>query len=252
MSDVLRGDLAERRRINSRFSLRAYAKILSISPAHLSLILANKRAVTAKSAIKISAKLGLAPTETMALIQGSASEDDHDLRVLSKSEFSLISHWYYFAILGIANLKTNSSNPKWVAKRLGILLDVAKRALSELIEHGHIEIKGGQLRQCSEPLRTQDDVSDAAVRRYHKQNLNLAADRIDQIEPELREFATMTIPVDPKRIRSAKALLRKFREEFSSEISRGNKSEVYNLCIQFFPVTILPSKTLDSKKKVNS
>lgn len=164
--------------------------------------------------------------------------------LLSLQEFNPISEWYYFAILGLANLKVNSKNPVWISRRLGLPLGLVQRAYKDLVKNGHICETGEQFRQIKQDYRTgDDDVAAFRIQRYHKQNLQLAADKLDQVPPELREYCTMSIPLNPKKIKAAKAMLRKFREEFSEEISQGHKSELYNLCIQFFPVTQLNSES---------
>jgi transcriptional regulator with XRE-family HTH domain len=238
-SEFLRQDYAEKRKKNSRFSLRSYAKTLRISPSHLSQILADKRKVNAKSALMISECLGLTPSESFALLNGGPGKYSFFSlkKILSIDEFSLISEWYYYAILGVANLKTNSTNMNWLAKKLSLPQTLVQKAYKELIKHQHLIEEAGQFRQSSEFHRTSDDIPSFKIRRYHKQNLHLASEKLDQIPTELREYCTMTIPINPKRMKAAKELIRKFREEFSEELARGNKTEVYNLCIQFFPLT---------------
>ncbi len=241
--EVLEHDFREKRASNPRFTLRSYARSLSVSPGHLSQILSGKRAVKPASALKLGARLGLAPSETLALSTSSpygpgARAPRHEpKRVLSTKEFSPIARWYYFAILGLANLSENVADPRWIAEELEIPVGEARRAFELLLENGYITKRGGGFIQATDALRTRDDVPAAAVRSYHQQNLAIASRKLDTVEVELREFASMTFPINPKRIATAKRLIRKFKEELLDELMVGRRSEVYTLCIQFFPVT---------------
>lgn len=235
-------DLAHRRAQNPRFSLRAYAKVLGLSAPHLSQILANKRKVTPRSAMQISENLGLSPSETLDVMGATAPSSLGPYRVLDSTEFNPISEWYYYAILGLANLKSNVADPRWIARRLNLSLPIAERAFEKLLSYQHIEVVRGHFRQCTSPLRTKDDVPSAAIRQYHRQQLHLAAAKLEQVDVSLREFTSMTLPINLARLKTAKNLIRKFKEAFTDEVSRGPKTEVYNLNIQFFPVTEIPKK----------
>lgn len=210
-----------------------------MSPGHLSLILAGKRKVKAQTALRLADRLGVTPSETVQLLrEESPSRARAKIQVLSTSEFRLIGQWYNFAILGLADLTTNVALPQWIAKRLHLPLEPIKSAFQELLALGYLKIHNGQFRQVPDPLRTEDDVPSQAVRRYHKQNLQLAIEKIDLVPPHLREFVSLTLAISPKRVGAAKKMIRKFKEEFADELCRGQKSEVYNLNIQFFPVTV--------------
>lgn len=239
-SEYLRNDFVEKQKINPRFSLRSYAKSIAISPAHLSLIFSGKRVVKPALALRLAERFGLTSLETLTRLRNetgelSASPSNH--RYLKEKDFCLISEWYYFAILGLADLQTNVAEPQWIAKKLRLPLPVTKRAFRDLLKLKYIEVRKGQFRQVSDPLRTQEDVSSQTVRRYHKQNLQLAVEKIESVDLSLREFVSMTLCLNRKRLPAAKKLIRQFKEEFTDELSAGKKTDVYNLNIQFFPLT---------------
>lgn len=239
-NEFLRQDFAKKKKYNSRLSLRTYAKVVGLSPSHLCMILTDKRTVSPKLALKISSGLGLAPTDSYDLLKGeSKGAKKKKTKVLEPQEFSLISEWYYYAILGIAHFNNNLNDCHWIAKKLNISESLVKKAFNDLLKYGYLVEEGGRFRQASPPLHTTEDIPSAKIRNYHKQNLKLAYDKIDSIPAELREYCTMTITMNSKQIKSAKRLIRKFREDFSAELARGPKSQVFNLCIQFFPLTHL-------------
>lgn len=236
-SDYLQNDFRVRARKNSSFSLRAYAKLLSISPTHLSLILAKKRKVSPASAMKIAFQLGITPSETIERLQFHRKKlPTAKLKKLNYGEFKLISQWYHFAILGLADLKTNVAEAQWIANKLAIPVSVADQAFKNLQKHGYLTVKGGQFR-FTQYFETQTDISSEEIRQFHKQALNLASTKIDEIDVELREFISLTIAINHKNIKATKLKLRKFKEEMEKELDVGPKNEVYQLNIQFFPLT---------------
>jgi hypothetical protein len=52
----------------------------------------------------------------------------------------------------------------------------------------------------------------------------------------------MTVAVDLDKISEAKEVIREFRRKMSTLFSEGNKSEVYNLAIQLYPLSHINNK----------
>jgi uncharacterized protein (TIGR02147 family) len=236
----LEKEFRERRRKNPKYSLRAFAKSLGISPSHLSHVLSGKRVVKAPVAIRLAKILDLTSIETIGFLQDAESAStkaQNEIQILGLDEFGLIASWHYYAILGLAHLKSNVASADWIAEKLNIANDISKRCFDELVRHGYITIDGHQFRQASEFLRTPADIPSEVTRRYHKQSLQLAAKKIDQVDVSQREYNSMTLPINPRKLSVAKKMIRSFTEEFTEEMSRGKNTEVYNLCIQFFPLT---------------
>ena len=115
-------------------------------------------------------------------------------------------------------------------------MSVADLAFKNLQKQGYLTVKGGQFR-FTQYFETQTDISSEEIRQFHKQALNLASTKIDEIDVELREFISLTIAINHKNIKATKLKLRKFKEEMEKELDVGPKNEVYQLNIQFFPLT---------------
>ena len=121
---ILMNELQNRRQKNQRFSMRAFARILDMSPAHLSCLINGKKNLTPKQAKKIVEKLNLSDSENQALIQDVAglrtkSFQIPELQILSDDEFKLISDWYHIAILHLSQLP-NRAHARWISDQLGI------------------------------------------------------------------------------------------------------------------------------------
>lgn len=236
--EFLAREFSERKSRNPNYSLRAYAKALDLSPAHLSLILAGKRKVKPKSAMVLAQTLGLTPGEVVHWSTGSKKLKVAS-RELSTEEFYPISEWYYFAIRGLADFKDNVASAKWIAGKLGLDLKTAGDAFKKLVDLKYIEIVNGQFRQFPDPLVTSEDIPSALIRRCHKQHMDLAARKMDSVPVDQREFFTSIVAIDPKRMKAAKKMIRDFSDKFVMEMENGRKSEVYALGIQFSPITLL-------------
>lgn len=240
--ELLINELNRRKSANPNFSLRSFAKWLGLSPAQLSQMLTGKRTITVKSMKKISERLGLSPNERHSLA-GSLLQTETELHEkqylrLRDDEFHLISDWYHMAILSLTKIKGAKADPRWVARRLGLSLEEAHQALLRLERLGIIETKP-QFRQISPPLEMVSEVPSEAIRKYHIQNLTLAAEKIELVEVSKRQFQSISIPLNPEKIEKFKKLIDSFLAS-AHELSRKNEGqEIYNLNVQLFPVTIL-------------
>ena len=86
-------------------------------------------------------------------------------------------------------------------------------------------------------MRTTEDVASEALKASHHDTLELAHKKLNEVPVELRDFSSMTVAVDQKKIPEVKAVIREFRQKMGELLKAGNKSDVYQLAIQFFPLT---------------
>lgn len=188
------------------FSLRSFARWLNLSPAQVSQILSGKRTVSLKSFLKISDKLDLSPIEKKEFL-GSVSKihnknlkqyKDHEINYLKlqEDEFRLISDWYHLAILSLTEVKGAKADPRWIAQKLKISVQCAQDALLRLQRLKLITIKP-QFKQIAPPLNVTAEKSSEAIRKFHKQCLDVACEKIDTVDLSLREFHSMTLKMNP-------------------------------------------------------
>lgn len=243
--ELLLNYLQAKKNKNALFSLRSLAKQLKISPAQLSQFISGKRPLTLNVALKIADKLELSSLERQRMfesIQGNEKSRSGPLqkfKILDEDQFRVISEWYYFGILSLGHLPKNQASPAWIAKRLNIDVHTARSAYERLKRLNYIEEQKGQFRQSAKPLHTTAEISSVATRKYHRQNLELAAQKLDEIDLHQREYTSITMPVDPKRLVKAKEMMNYFKNELCKFLGSGEKSEVYTLALQLFPITIL-------------
>lgn len=240
---LLKNHLSERQKRNPRFSLRAFSKMLEISPAQLSSLINGRKKLTPKLASKIIDTLNLDEEAYSSLIEEMVPHPRRgqphlpDLQILPEDEFKLISDWVHFAILSLAHIKKNSADTNWIADRLGVEPSLAQEAFLRLKKMGLVKIQGVGFVQTSKPLTTTTDIPSSVIRDYHKQNLNLALNKIESVAVDKREYSSITMAVDPKKFAKAKKMINDFKQKLCLELETGNTSEVYTFSMQLFPLT---------------
>lgn len=244
--EYLQIELNKRKKNNPLFSLRAFARNLDISPAQLSQIISGKRPLTVTTAKKIVKSLKLSPVESEKFLDAVSPDfrikkitrlSDEKKRILKEDEFRLICDWEHFAILSLSEVKDNSSDARWIARRLNIPMKTAADSRDRLLRLGLIEVKNSQFKQVSAPLTTTNDIRSESIQRSHYQNLILAQERLESVEVSKREYTTVTMATSPKKLKEAKILIREFKRKLMEFLEDGEKTDVYTLAIQLFPLT---------------
>lgn len=244
--EYLQSQLIKRKKQNPLLSMRSFAKYLGLSPAQLSQIISGKRPITHKAATKMIQALKLSPRESEEFLEsiypGRQSKrretlSDEKRHILEEDEFRLICDWHHFAILSLCELEKNSSDARWISKVLAISLKDAAEARNRLLRMGLIQVKDKRLYQVSAPITTKNDIKSESIQRSHQQNLSLAMTKLDTIDVEEREFTTVTLATSIKKMKEAKKMIREFKRKLTDYLEDGEKTEVYTLAIQLFPLT---------------
>ena len=226
---------AEGRCRNTQYSLRAFAKKLKLPPSTICEIMSGKRHATAKMAQRIVAELAISPIDAHQILQGfpskvrsGASPAPQDHLRLSTLHYRMISEWYHFAILSLAETKDFQSDVAWIAARLDLAESTIAKAIDSLLKLELMEREeSGELRCTGVQLITSDGVSSALIRSTHSKNLDLARASLERDGVELRDFTAFTLSVNPDN-------------KIAELLEDDNKKEVYKICVQLFPLTRPP------------
>lgn len=237
IASTLRQELDKRIERNPSFSLRAFAKMLEVSPATLSQVIASKRNLSMNKASSILLKLGYSPSEQLSLMVDLKKDEKEFSRVqISEDKFKLISEWYYLAILSLGEMPHAKADPRWIAKRLNINVADANIALQRLERLNIIEIQDGFYKQIHPPFKTADDIPSAAIKNYHTNILNLAIHKLETVDVKEREYTSVTMAINSRNLSKAKDITRKYKKELSTLLETGKADRVYHLAIQLFPL----------------
>lgn len=230
---------------NGSYSLRAFATRIGLVPSAVSEILSGKRRITKKMAKKILERLSVPPDKTAKIIGSLNLEkierndrtDEKEFLRVNMDQYHVISEWYYFAIVSLAETEGFKGNSKWIASRLNIPIRDAEVALDRLERLGMLKKVGGKLVSTGLQFETTSDMANLSLRKNHYDNLELAKKSLETDDVLKRDFSSMTMAIDPKQLPEAKKLIKNFRRKLCAYLEAGSKKEVYRICVQLFPLS---------------
>lgn len=249
----LREELSLKQRNNPHYSLRAYARDIGIHPATLSQIINGKRPLPVKDSANVAIKLNLGPKERTLFIESLTRSkstldqiklSDEDTRfMLDESYYKVIAEWEHYALLELFDLKDFNGSTEEVAARLDLTLNRADVVIKNLLTCGLLaKNEEGKLEKVHARITTTEDIKSQALRESHKEVLAMGTNKLDQIEVELRDFSSLTMALDLNRLPEAKTIIREFRQKMIEMLDGGERTDVYQLAIQFYPLTKIEEK----------
>ncbi|MGE3973999.1 MAG: TIGR02147 family protein [Bdellovibrionales bacterium] len=252
----LRKVIAEKCAKNPRYSLRAFAQQIGLSPSHLSRVINGSSGISISAATKIAAKLGLSSQEIQEFINLVSYENaDENAKVLLKSlrntkddnlskrtldleMFEIISDWYYFPLYELIKCNSLKATADILAKKLDLSLAEVKAALDRLQRVGLISLGKDRIYHPTENrnIRTSNDIASVAIQNHHRKMLGKAVQALSQPVEE-REFQSMQLTFNSKKIKQAQRQIRKFIDQFEKEFRCEKSCEVYQFNLQYFSLT---------------
>jgi uncharacterized protein (TIGR02147 family) len=161
----------------------------------------------------------------------------HVSRQIQMDQFHIISDWYHYAILSLGEISSSIWDANFISRRLGITTPQASRAMSRLERLKLVKLRGIKFSQNGSSLKTSEDVSSAAIKKHHRQNLEKSSHSLSADPVAERDFSSVTTAIAHEDIDKAKQLIRKFRKDFLELAEKNtNKERIYNLSVQLFPV----------------
>ena len=162
---------------------------------------------------------------------------------LNAQQFRVAAEWEHFAVLSLLQCSDFRSEIEWIARRLGITEARASQVVSRLLELGLLAADAeGKLSRSEKNYRTPDDTADVSLKKCHEQSLELARESLYRDSVDERDFTSVTVAVNPKNLRTAKEMIRKFQDELCDRLEDGTRTEVYRLSVQLFPLSTLSAK----------
>ena len=240
--DYLQSELILRIKKNPQYSQRSFSKMLGVSPGALSEIMSGKRPLTHKNAVKIAIGLGLNKVDTknfLGFLNDSSEVASHDFKEiqLSNDSFSIVSNWYCFAILSLADCCDFKWSISYISKRLGVSMIEVKDALEKMTRVGLIKKIRGNLKACEDYVISPDGVTSKAIKSYHHSILNMASVALEQQTVDEREISGISMAINPKNISKMKKDIDDFQRELIEKYCKGKRSEVYHLEFALFKLT---------------
>jgi uncharacterized protein (TIGR02147 family) len=239
----LQGEFYERARKNPRYSLRAFSRLLDMNAASVSQILSGKRKVSTKLISRICDDLAVAPDLRQLLLKSmiqhrvAISKEQRAYTQIAMDSFAVMADWYHYAILELTFNSDFKIEPAWLAAQLGIRATEAKIAIERLLRLGLLVEKNGKLRKATAATTNGvGNMTSPALKVLQRQLLSKALEAIDLISQEEKDITSMTMSIDPALLPEARTRIKKFRRELCALLESGERSRVYNLGIQLFPL----------------
>lgn len=249
---VLKKIFEERRKSQSDYSLRAFAREIGLSHTLLSLVMNGKKDLSIKSMLKICQVLGAENAWTgilLNLIQQSSAlkreaptqvlmEEENSFFILEHDKFRLLKDWYHIAILDLTQLDTFKPSVSWISEQLGISPLQAEFAVNRLVRLGLLKIEGKKWKKTHQKMTISPLSGDEGIKAFHKQMISKALQKLEASTPENtqeKDITAITIPADPRRLKEARKKIERFRKQMLSFLAKdGHKTELFQLNVQLF------------------
>lgn len=244
--------LKDTKKKNPRFSLRALAKKLEVSPGYLSEFLQGKKSFSPQTMERIVPQLVKSPEERKDLLEflnyhlvenlkSKSKNLDSAERILTVDEFAKLNEWHYYALRSLVSLEDFRLDLPWIAKKLGIGLDAVDQALNQLVEMGIIKIENGKVLTTTMHLKTPDNVlmDDSvlsSMKSVHGNAIDHARSCLEKLPRNQRDITWVNIPCDEGKLEKARELIRKFQDDLITFLEDGPKNQVMRLTIQLCPL----------------
>lgn len=246
----------ERKKLNNpKYSLRALARDLDLSASYVSQVMTGKKTLSESRIKDFVRVLELDDIAVIQLRRSMNLDQDYsgkpisgdDLNFLSKyspleeKKYHILSDWYNIAIMDLTTTIGFQSDPHWIAKRLGLSVLEVEIALERLLEAKLIMKKDGAYIKSENKMRLPTSRSKQIIRKFHKQMIEKAYQELhhntseDDFRARLITGATFAIKKD--QIEDIQKHIHEKLYEIGELSAKENCDELYQLNIQFFPLT---------------
>ncbi|MEO6097128.1 MAG: TIGR02147 family protein [Fibrobacteria bacterium] len=273
----LRDWYAERKRRNPKFSYETLSRKAGFkSRSNLIEVSTGKKALTLSRIFGVAKALELGPGESeyfesLVRFNNAATLKEREFhlaklgglagktpgRVISEGQFAYFSEWHHPVVRELVCMPGFDGDFSRLAKTLRPVLTArqAKDSVELLQRLGLLEKTAhGRYRQADGAIQTEDELTSFIILRYQKENLRLAEDALDTVDPRSRDISTLTAGVSKACFLAVKKEIQAFRRHLSKIVEKDEGPDrVYQLNLQFFPVSETPlntvSKTLSKTLK---
>jgi uncharacterized protein (TIGR02147 family) len=250
VNDFLRRELDRRLGGNPRYSMRAFARHLGMSPGELSEVLREKRPISARACQKVARALSLSPAEfkhllVLATTTGAAAAragESVPLRTnlataqahrLDEDRFRLVSDWWCFAILNLLDLEEVRWTPVELSERFGITILQAQSTMERLERLGLVKKTGlDRAVATNEFVEHLTEVSSEAIRRYHRSLLEKAIEALDTHQKDERDVTGIGFAVDRRELKSIAREIAEFQDQLIAKYGRKRRGRKFDSVYQ--------------------
>lgn len=236
---ILSDELRFRRLKNKKYSIRAFALFLDVDQSLLSRFLRQGTAsISRASKQKCLRRLGYKQSDIKDILTGP--QEGQDYLKVDSDVFKFMTEWYYFAVLELMKIKGFDPTPVNISERLAVPVGKVKEAIRILLKFNFIcKNEDGHL-MLSRPNNSWSSASktDEARKLYQKRILKKSTEALLNVDISERQHLSMTIAIDRRRLPEFKNKLHLMQRELTDSFqAEGEYDDVYQLVVNFFPLT---------------
>jgi uncharacterized protein (TIGR02147 family) len=257
-SNILRDTYVERTQRSPRYSLRAFARDLGLSPGGLHQVLNGRKPLSVARAAQLAKRLRLeGPAYEKFVLAAQiekASDPEHRELLLERlrqlepeskhtqlsiDQFRVISDWYHFAIYESLDLNLKDFTPKKLSQRLGITLVEVREAI-ERLERLEFIVRDadGTPKKNKHHLLIDSATPSEAIRKAYRQVIDKGEQAITSQSPREKVIGIETFALDPQQIPELKELTDRYFDQVLELAARGKKrTEIYQAFVEVFRLT---------------
>jgi uncharacterized protein (TIGR02147 family) len=234
------------RKLNSSYSLRAYAKKLNLAGPELSSFINKKRnfSITKTMSILDKTKLSDRKKDKLKKFIGDYREAYSIYSCkgmyskINDHSFSDIKDWYFYVILCLLELNEGGCSLEFIESKLEIEKERVVFALETLINLELVKKECERYYFLGNHLTTTKKIKSESLRDHHKQNIFQALNAIEAYPTDLRSISGNTFNIDKNRLPEAFDMIDNFRQFFACYFSNEDSDSVYRLNLQLFPMIL--------------
>lgn len=245
LSRHLQTELLARCKKNPKYSLRAFAKSLSISPATLSKAMRGKQELGEATQARILKKMNVSALEAEQLGSDRIREVVHEklqrYGEWTQEMIAVLSEWHHGAILELTTIEGFRPQTRWIAKKLDLPTATVEQAVQRMLQCGCLEIGAdGRWVDRMGSITTAGFKGTSEMHRSLQKSILLMAIRALESTPVERRCQTsVTFSADPARLPEAIEYIRIFKKKLASVMrpKSGPSKEVFQLTVGIFPLS---------------
>ena len=236
---VIENELSERRKRNSRYSIRAFALFLGIDHSYLAKALGKRGSFSDSKKSSCLRKLGFSDEQIRPYL--TASKIKRKKYKITDEELEILSDWRNFAILELFLVNDFDQSHQYISRRLGINLNHVQAYLDRLVKCGFLGRENGKYELLVLESSWNDFKETTEARKKIQIALNeLSLKSISEVPSDLRYHSTLTVALNKGRLDEFKIYLNEFKDKLAVLLQeQGPLDEVYQLNLSLFPLTTI-------------
>jgi uncharacterized protein (TIGR02147 family) len=170
-------------------------------------------------------------------------------RILTDIHREILSEWHHLAIRSLLEMAPDPGDWSALGRRLRPARSeaVVRKSVKLLQAGGLVERRGDGLWHATEKsVATPPEVGNPALRRFHRDCLQLAGDALEDVPSDQRNITGVTLGISRRTYRLVCDRLTELREELSRLADADDQADqVYQLTLAMFPLSISSTSTED-------